>query len=99
MRRLRTRERLLLRTHEPPFQNRAWAVGELVQHEGRLYRVTRWVELPSVLLERGGTVGEWEVRGRRVSDRELRKELAGAADRMLKTRAEDLSREDDDTEA
>ena len=34
---------------------------------------------------RGG--GVW---GRRVSDRERRKELAGAADRMLKTRAEDL---------
>lgn len=83
MRRLIRRERPLFRTHEPPFRNLAWAVGQLLQHEGRLYRVTRWVELPAVLLERGGSVGEWEIWGRRVSYRELRKELLGAADRIL----------------
>ena len=82
------RERLLLCTHEPPFKNRAWAVGELVQQGGRLFRVSRWVELPPVLLERGGSVGEWEVWGRPVSDRELRKELADAADQMLGRGAE-----------
>jgi hypothetical protein len=80
---LRGRERLLFRTHEPPFCNPAWAVGELLQHEGRLYRVSRWVELRPVPLERGGSVGEWEIWGRKVSDRELREELAGAADRIL----------------
>lgn len=83
MRWLRGRERPLFRTHEPPFRDPAWAVGRLLQHEGRLYRVSRWVELRPVPLERGGSVGEWEIWGRRVSDRKLRKELAGAADRML----------------
>jgi hypothetical protein len=80
---LRGRERLLFRTHEPPFREPAWAVGELLQHEGRLYRVSRWVELRPVPLERGGSVGAWEIWGRRVSARRLRKELAGAADRVL----------------
>ena len=80
----RGRERLLFRTHEPPFRDAAWAVGELVDHEGRLYRVTRWVELRPVPLERGGSVGEWEVWGRRVPDRELRKELDGVADQILR---------------
>jgi hypothetical protein len=84
VRRLTRRERLLFRTHEPPFRNAAWAVGELVDYEGRLYRVTRWVELKPVPLERGGSVGEWEIWGRRVSDGELRRELAGAADEILR---------------
>lgn len=83
MGRLWRRERLLFRTHEPPFRNPAWSVGQMVQHEGRLYRVTRWVGLRPVSLERGGSVGHWEVWGRRVSDSEIRKELAGAADRIL----------------
>lgn len=83
MRRLLRRERPLFRTHEPPFRHLAWAVGQLVQFEGRLYRVSRWMELRPVLLERGGSVGEWEIWGRRVSGRELRRELAGAADQML----------------
>jgi hypothetical protein len=84
VRRLTGRERLLFRTHEPPFREPAWTVGQLLQHEGRLYRVSRWVESRPVPLERGGSVGEWEIWGRTVSDRELRKELAGAANRMLK---------------
>lgn len=83
MRWLRRRERLLFRTHEPPFRNPAWAVGQLLEHEGRLYRVTRWVELRPVPLERGGSVGEWEVWGRPVSDRELRDEVDKAADQIL----------------
>lgn len=83
MRRLRKREHPLFRTHEPPFRHPDWAVGQLLQHEGRMYRVSRWVELRPVLLERGGSVGEWEIWGRRVSDRELRKELSGAAHKML----------------
>ena len=77
------RERMLFRTHEAPFRKPAWAVGQLVEHEGRFYRITRWVELRPVPLERGGSVGEWEVWGRKVSKRELRKELLGAADRIL----------------
>ena len=81
--RLVRREHLLFRTHEPPFRNAAWAVGQLLQHEGRVYRVSRCVELRPVLLERGGSVGEWEIWGRRVSGRALRKELAGAAEHML----------------
>ena len=83
MRWLRSRERLLFRTHEPRFRAPALAVGQIVQHEGRLHRVTRWVELRPVLLERGGSVGQWEIRGRKVSDKEVRRELASAADRML----------------
>ena len=73
----------MFRTHEPPFRNPAWAVGQLLEHEGRLYRVTRWVELRPVLLERGGSVGEWEVWGRPVSDREVRAEVDKAADQIL----------------
>jgi len=72
-----------LRTHEPPSRQPAWEVGQLVQQEGRFYRVSRWAELRPVLLERGGSVGEWEVWGRRVSDREVRRELEKAADQML----------------
>ena len=83
MRWLRRRERLLFRTHEPPFRSPDWAVGQLLEHEGRLYRVTRWVELRPVPLERGGSVGEWEVWGRPVSDRELRDEVDKAADQIL----------------
>lgn len=74
--------RLLFRTHEPPDRVPGWAVGELLEHEGKLYRVTRWVELRPVLLERGGSVGEWEVWGRGVSRRTVRKQLLEAAERM-----------------
>jgi hypothetical protein len=80
---LKRRERPLFRTHEPPFRSPAWAVGQLLEHDGRLYRVTRWVELRPVPLERGGSVGEWEVWGRPVSDRELRDEVDKAADQIL----------------
>lgn len=80
---LRGREKPLFRTHQPPFRSKEWAVGQVVQHEGGLYRVTRWMELRPVLLERGGSVGEWEVWGRRLSGRQVRKELVDAAERML----------------
>ncbi len=75
-------EEALFRTHQAPFQSPEWAVGRVVQHQERLYRVTRWVELPSVLLERGGSVGEWEVWGRRLSGREMRAEVLDAAERI-----------------
>ncbi|OFW61015.1 MAG: hypothetical protein A2133_04365 [Actinobacteria bacterium RBG_16_64_13] len=83
MRWLRARERALFRTHQPEFRSPEWVVGQTVHHEGGLYRVTRWVELPPVPLDRGGSVGEWEVWGRRLSDREMRKELLDATDRIL----------------
>jgi hypothetical protein len=79
----RNRERLLFTTLEPAFRRPEWAVGQLVDHEGRIHRVTRWAELRPVLLERGGSVRQWEVWGRPVSDRELREELDGAAERLL----------------
>ena len=79
----RNRERSLFTTLEPAFRKPEWAVGQLVDREGRIHRVTRWVELRPVRLERGGSVRQWEVWGRPVSDRELREELDGAADRLL----------------
>ncbi len=85
MARLRRRERLLFRTHESPFGNPAWAVGRILQHEGELYRVTRWVELRPVLLERGGSVGEWEVWGRMLSAAEVQEELNRLAEQMGET--------------
>ena len=77
------RERPLFESMRPPSQRPEWGVGRLVQYEGRVYRVTQWVELRPVLLERGGSARRWEVRGRRVSNRRLREEVAEAAERML----------------
>ena len=83
MRLLGPKERLLFATHEPPTGVPAWAVGRVVEHEGDLYRVTRWAELPAVALDRGGSVGQWQVWGRRVSDRQIRREVVGAAEAIL----------------
>ncbi len=77
------RERRLFATHEAPFRSPLMSVGRVVEHDGRLYRVTRWVELPPVALDRGGSVGQWEVWGRRVSDRQLRREVVSAAEAIL----------------
>ncbi len=82
MRWLTRREEPLFRTHQPPFQSPQWAVGQVVQHGDRLFRVTRWAERSSVFLERGGSVGEWEVWGRRLSDQEMRAEVVDAAERI-----------------
>jgi hypothetical protein len=76
------REKPLFRTHQPPFRSPDWEIGQILQHEGRVYRVTRWVELRPVLLERGGSVGHWEVWGRRVSEREMRQQMLEAAERI-----------------
>lgn len=76
-------ERVLFTTTEAPFRTPEWGVGRLVDHKGRIYRITRWVELRPVLLERGGSVRQWEVLGRPVSERELREELSAATERML----------------
>jgi hypothetical protein len=55
-----------------------------VDLEGTLYRLTRWRELPPVALERGGSVHEWEVMGRKASDREVQEELARGAESLLR---------------
>ncbi len=86
---LRRREKALFRTHTPPFQTGEWTVGQVVQHEGGVYQVTRWVELRPVLIERGGTVGEWEIWGRRLSGREMRRALLDAVER-IKSGEDDL---------
>jgi hypothetical protein len=78
------RERVLFRTKRSPFRVPEWAVGALVEHRGKLYRVTRWRELPPVPLERGGSVNEWEVIGRKASGKEVRDELAKAAESLLR---------------
>ncbi len=75
--------RLLFTTHEPPSRRGDLAVGRIIEHDGRIYRIGEWVELPPVPLERGGSVGEWEIWGRRVSKRRLRQEVVGAAEAIL----------------
>jgi hypothetical protein len=82
----RRRERLLLRTHEPPFRLPAWAVGQVVEHESKLFRVTRWEELPALPLERGGSLKQWEVWGRRVSNSQIQREIVTAAEAILETK-------------
>lgn len=80
---LLNRDRALFRTKRPPHRVPQWRVGALVEHEGVLYRITRWKELPLVTLGRGGSVREWEVMGRKVSGREVREELAKGAQSLL----------------
>lgn len=58
-------------------------MGQVVQHDKALYRVTRWEELRPVPLKRGGSVGEWQVWGRKLTDEEIRQELTEATERML----------------
>jgi hypothetical protein len=78
------RERMLFRTHQAPFRAPQWEVGALVEHEGTLYRITKWRELRPVSLDRGGSVYEWEVLGRKASGKEVREELAGSAQSLLR---------------
>jgi hypothetical protein len=40
------------------------------------------VELHPVPLRRGGSVGQWEVWGKRLSDEDVRRELLEAAERI-----------------
>jgi hypothetical protein len=87
--RLFNRERVLFRTHQPPFRSPGWAVGALVEQESTLYRITRWRELPPVALERGGSVHEWDVIGRKASGREVREELAKGAQSLLQDEGAD----------
>jgi hypothetical protein len=78
----RKKEVPLFRTYQPPFRAVGWAVGQVVQQEGRLFRVTRWAEMPPVHIKRGGSVSEWEIWGQRLSDGEMRNELLDAAERI-----------------
>lgn len=77
------RERALFRTHDAPFNRPEWQVGELIDRDGKVYQVTKWLELPALRLHRGGSVKEWEVWGRRVSDKEIREGVERAAGRLL----------------
>lgn len=76
-------ETALFRTHRPEFQDPDRAVGALVDHEGALYVVTRWVELPPVPLSRGGSVSEWEVLGRPADPEAVERAIERAAERIL----------------
>lgn len=73
----------LFRTHQPEFQDPARSVGSLVDHDGVLYVVTRWVELPRVPLNRGGSVREWEVFGRPADPSEVEALVGEAAEKLL----------------
>ncbi|MBN1631462.1 MAG: hypothetical protein JW990_17015 [Thermoleophilia bacterium] len=53
-----------------------------MQSDDRLYRVTRWVELRRVQLDRGGSVGHWEVWAKELSDDEMREALLEAVERI-----------------
>jgi hypothetical protein len=80
----RAEERVLFATHRPEFQCPEWAVGQVVSHEGGVFRVTRWVELGRVPLARGGSVTEWQVWGRPVRTRELEEDVGREAERILR---------------
>lgn len=73
----------LFRTHQSEFQDPARSVGSLVDHDGVLYVVTRWVELPRVPLNRGGSVREWEVFGRPADPSEVEALVGEAAEKFL----------------
>lgn len=80
----RSEERPLFTTHRSEFQCPEWAVGEILNHEGALYQVTRWLELGRVPLARGGSVFEWQVWGRPVKGKELEDAVSRAAERILR---------------
>jgi hypothetical protein len=79
-----SREKVLFRTHQAPFQAPQWAVGSFVDHEGTLYRVTRWRELRPISLDRGGMLREWEVSGRKASSKEVVDDLVSGAESLLR---------------
>ena len=93
MRWFQRKEAPLFRTYQPSFRAPGWAVGQVLQHKGHLYRVTRWEELPPVHMERGGSVSEFQIWGTRLSDEEARSELLDAVDRITE---EDVKRRTSD---
>jgi hypothetical protein len=74
---------VLLRVNHPEFQDPQHKVGSLVEHDGGLYVVTRWVELPPIHLNRGGSVEQWEVYGRPADDTDVATVVSEAAERLL----------------
>jgi hypothetical protein len=80
----RAEERPLFNTHRAEFQCPEWGVGQVLSHEGAVYRVTRWVEVGRVPLARGGSVTEWQVWGRPVHGKELEEDVGRAAERILR---------------
>ncbi len=76
-------ETALFRTHRAEFQDPDNAVGALVDHQGVVFVVTRWVELPSVPLSRGGSVREWEIFGRPADPEDVARVVERAAERIL----------------
>jgi hypothetical protein len=81
-------ERLVFTTYKPPDRAPEWEIGRVVEREGRFYRVTRWEEGRMVPLERGGSVREWRVWGRKVSSEEVCDDLADAVSRFLEDQPE-----------
>jgi hypothetical protein len=79
-----SREKVLFRTHSAPFQAPEWAVGSFVDHQGTVYKVTRWNELRPVSLARGGMLREWEVYGRKASSREVSDDLMRGLEALLR---------------
>ena len=82
-------ERPLLLAHRPPFQDPERAVGRVIDVDGELYRITRWVELPKVTLTRGGSAPEWQLWGRRATEAEITAEVEHAARRILEEDADE----------
>lgn len=79
-----SREKVLFRTHSAPFQAPEWSVGSFVDHQGTVYRVTRWQELRPISLERGGMLREWEVYGRKASSKEVSDDLMSGLEQLLR---------------
>lgn len=76
-------EERLFSTHRAPFQDPENAVGQTLPWRGRLYRVTRWEQVESVTLERGGTTKTWDIWGHPLTEKEIQAEVAGAAAAIL----------------
>jgi hypothetical protein len=76
-------EERLFSTHRAPFQESDHAVGQTLPWRGRLYRVTRWEQVASVTLERGGTTKTWDIWGHPLSEKEMQEEVARAAAAIL----------------
>src|SRR5660397_148852 len=68
----------------PPFQEKRYRSGDLVRCKGKTYVVTRWEELPPTPLARGGSVPEWEIWGRMVSDEVTGTAVHEEAERILR---------------
>lgn len=84
-------EKPLFSTHRAPFQEPEHEVGSLVEWEGRLYRITRWLERPRVHLPRGGSVAEWQVWGKELSQKDVERYVEQVTAEILEKAATDKS--------